>query len=388
MSFDRLPVITNMDRYAFLAEWFEPESFRIRKFILFYYPIDHSIALYDIDYKRQFLRRTNVENITPEDMFVGNTMKIFARHFKITDYGNDYTRKVMGINMQRTLGIIKPEALNQKGAIIRMLTKHGFKVSKLRMLHMTEDLVKKLYSHHKDSLSFPAVIAHMTSSPVIAMELLNDYGVSKLNELTGPSNPEIARTENPESIRACFGFDEMRNGFYCSPSQEDAEHELETFFGNDAPLSSTTTDTCVLVNTTCCVVKPHAVREGYLGDIINFIEKEGYMITAMQMFYLDHVHAEEFLEVYRGVLKEYPDIINEMTSGGCVAMEIMGPTKEETPQDFRNFVGPSDPEMARHLRPDTLRAQFGKTKVQNAVHVTDLPEDALLEVEYFFKILV
>jgi hypothetical protein len=37
-------------------------------------------------------------------------------------------------------------------------------------------------------------------------------------------------------------------------------------------------------------------------------------------------------------------------------------------------------ELARKLRPSTLRAKFGKTKVQNAVHCTDLPEDGLLEV--------
>ena len=37
-------------------------------------------------------------------------------------------------------------------------------------------------------------------------------------------------------------------------------------------------------------------------------------------------------------------------------------------------------EIARKLRPNTLRAQFGKTKVQNAIHCTDLPEDGLLEV--------
>jgi len=44
-------------------------------------------------------------------------------------------------------------------------------------------------------------------------------------------------------------------------------------------------------------------------------------------------------------------------------------------------------ELARHVRPNTIRALFGRTKAKNAIHCTDLPEDAELEVEYFFKIL-
>lgn len=43
-------------------------------------------------------------------------------------------------------------------------------------------------------------------------------------------------------------------------------------------------------------------------------------------------------------------------------------------------MGPIDPEVASHLRPDTLRAKYGVNRVENAVHCTDLPEDGLLEV--------
>jgi len=49
--------------------------------------------------------------------------------------------------------------------------------------------------------------------------------------------------------------------------------------------------------------------------------------------------------------------------------------------------GPHDPEMAKTVRPKSLRAVYGKDKGKNAVHCTDLPEDGILEVEYFFNIL-
>lgn len=44
-------------------------------------------------------------------------------------------------------------------------------------------------------------------------------------------------------------------------------------------------------------------------------------------------------------------------------------------------------DIAREIRPNTIRARFGVNTVKNAVHCTDLEEDCLLEVEYFFKIM-
>jgi nucleoside-diphosphate kinase len=45
-------------------------------------------------------------------------------------------------------------------------------------------------------------------------------------------------------------------------------------------------------------------------------------------------------------------------------------------------VGPHDPEIARTLRPNTIRARFGQDRIKNAVHCTDLPEDGPLEVSF------
>lgn len=73
-----------------------------------------------------------------------------------------------------------------------------------------------------------------------------------------------------------------------------------------------------------------------------------------------------------------------MTNGPCVALEV----RQNNPvQSLRELCGPHDPEMARTVRPKSIRAIYGKDKGKNAVHCTDLNEDALLEVEYFFNIL-
>lgn len=61
--------------------------------------------------------------------------------------------------------------------------------------------------------------------------------------------------------------------------------------------------------------------------------------------------------------------------------------REPVVEAFRQLVGPRDPELGRVLRPNTLRARFGVSRVRNAIHCTDLVEDGDLETTYFFNIL-
>ena len=76
-------------------------------------------------------------------------------------------------------------------------------------------------------------------------------------------------------------------------------------------------------------------------------------------------------------------MVEQMTTGPCIVMEIR---QENAVQSFRELCGPMDPEIAKNLRPNTIRANFGIDRCVNAVHCTDLPEDGLTECEYFFKI--
>jgi len=114
----------------------------------------------------------------------------------------------------------------------------------------------------------------------------------------------------------------------------------------------------------------------------------GFNITALEMFNLDNNNSEDFLEIYKGVVAEYKGMVEEFSSGPCVALEISGSgLQDDVHGQFREFVGPHDSEIARALRPRSVRAMFGANKVQNGIHCTDLPEDAPLEVQFFFEIL-
>ncbi|KAM7066422.1 nucleoside diphosphate kinase homolog 7 isoform 4-T4 [Acridotheres tristis] len=333
------------ERYAFIAEWYDPNASLFRRYELLYYPKDSSIEMYDVKNRRTFLRRTKYESLHLEDLYVGSKVTVFSRHLTIVDYGNLYTSHKLGSRKERK------EAAD-------------------------------FYADYRAKPFYHELLQLIMSGPILAMELLGDDAVSKWRAIVGPANPAETESDTLDSISESFGHCGLRDAAHGPDSVASAAKELELFFpssGGRGPVSS-----AKFTNCTCCIIKPHAVNEGLAGKIIKAILKEGFEISALQMFNMERTNVEEFYEIYKGVVPEYLEMVSELCSGPCIAMEIrqFDPSKV-----FRDFCGPSDPALARHLRPGTLRAVFGKDKIQNAVHCTDLPEDGLLEVQYFFKIL-
>ncbi|XP_063728461.1 nucleoside diphosphate kinase 7-like [Symsagittifera roscoffensis] len=284
----------------------------------------------------------------------------------------------------RTLAIIKPDATRFKGDILQAMSRDGFKVTQIQMCHLTKDQAGAFYAEHKGKPFFNNLVELMTSGCCIVMELMRPNAILRWRDLLGPTNTQQAQASAPNSIRARFGTDQTKNACHGSDSPESARRELEFFFPRDTSRSRAPANTARLSNSTLAVVKPQAVKDDQLAQIVKDIDGAGFNILALKSFNLEKSDCEEFLEVYKGVVNEYGDMVCEMSSGTCVALEI---DAQGDPAKFRAFVGPADPEIARHLRPQTLRAKYGKSKVQNAVHVTDLVDDAPLEVEYFFRIL-
>ncbi|XP_012584553.1 PREDICTED: nucleoside diphosphate kinase 7 isoform X2 [Condylura cristata] len=357
--------MNHSERFVFIVEWYDPNASLFRRYELLFYPGDGSVEMHDVKNHRTFLKRTKYDGISLEDLFIGNKVNVFSRQLVLIDYGDQYTARQLGSRKEKTLAVIKPDAISKVAEIIEIINKAGFTITKLKMMMLSSELIQ-----------------FISSGPIIVMEILKDDAICEWKRLLGPANSEVARVDAPGSIRALFGTDGIRNAAHGPDSFACAAREMELFFpssGVGGPAN-----TAKFTNCTCCIIKPHAISEGLLGKILMAIRDSGFEISAMQMFNMDRVNVEEFYEVYKGVVSEYNDMVTEMFSGPCVALEIQqnNPTKT-----FREFCGPADPEIARHLRPGTLRAIFGKTKIQNAVHCTDLPEDGVLEVQYFFKIL-
>lgn len=156
----------------------------------------------------------------------------------------------------------------------------------------------------------------MQSEVVTGMELVSEDAVAKFRDVLGPTNAQEAKQIAPRTLRAAFGSDSMRNAIHGSASEADFQKETSLFFGKQF------TPTAAFNNCSCCIIKPHIVQEGLAGQVIDMILQEGFEISSMQMFSLDKPTAEEFFEVYKGVLPEFVGMIEHMTSGPCIALEI------------------------------------------------------------------
>jgi nucleoside-diphosphate kinase len=115
----------------------------------------------------------------------------------------------------------------------------------------------------------------MQSDVVTGMELVQEDGVNRFRDLIGPTNSQDAKREAPNTLRALFGSDAMRNGIHGSASGTDFNRESELYF------SKSFGPTAAFNNCTCCIIKPHVVSEGNAGQLIDMILQEGFEISSM-----------------------------------------------------------------------------------------------------------
>ena len=148
------------------------------------------------------------------------------------------------------------------------------------------------------------------------MELVKDGAIKGWREFIGPTNTEKAKAEAPGSLRALFGTDGTKNAVHGSDSTTSSARECGFFFGGAMKT------TAVLNNCTLCIIKPHIVRDGLLGQVIDMILQAGFEISSCEMFYLNRPTIEEFYSVYKGVIPEYLPVIEHMSNGPTVVLEV------------------------------------------------------------------
>ena len=133
------------------------------------------------------------------------------------------------MNVERTLSIIKPDAVEAQkaGAIISRLEEEGFKVVAMKRIHLTRAQAEGFYAEHRGRGFFDELTTFMSRGPIVVMALERENAVVKYREVIGATDPAKAADG---TIRKRFGTNVGENAVHGSDKPETAIREIGYFF--------------------------------------------------------------------------------------------------------------------------------------------------------------
>lgn len=335
--------MVDADKYNFQVEHIEEASQTAKDFMLTVFQrkgAPNELSMVDLKSKRVFLKRGVYDQDGPlrlEELFVGGYVTICARRMKIVSYADSTTRGLFEKHCEQVYTVVGAPAYADIGALMSAAAEYGFTIKRVKTVAQSQ-------SRH----------------PAFCIELVANDALQGWSKV-------VEKSVCTASAAAAISAEPS------GPAAEKVFQSRET---------TATFNNCAL-----CIIRPHAVRDGVAGEVISTLLAAGLEISAMQSFSLLKAQAENFYEVYKTIIPSahYVSMVSELASGLCLAIEVRA-SADVVPM-MRELCGPYDVEIARHLRPETIRARLGRDNVHNVVHCTDLAEDGALECQYFFSIL-
>ena len=129
---------------------------------------------------------------------------------------------------------------------------------------------------------------------------------------------------------------------------------------------------------TLTILKPDCVKDNQIGKVIDQLLNEGFEICAMKMMKLTPETAGGFYEVHKGK-PFYDSLVAFMTENRVVPIVL---EKENAVTELRRVIGATDPAEAED---GTVRKLYAESKGRNVIHASDSPENAAIEISYFFS---
>ena len=283
---------TMAGRLGFIVDWLDPHAGIIFKYQLMFFTADSSIEMYDIKNRRIFLKKVVYPSVKEKDLYIGSTITVYSRQLKVVDFADEYTKNTITQTQQMAFVAVKPSALPNLGKIVNAMLKSDFVIAKMKMASIPAAAAQHMYGK---------AMPELTSAPVVGIAIVADNAIEKFKDLYGDGSM-------PNSIVSHFG-----DVCVASSSVESVAQEVETFFS--LPTASKLSDT------TLCLIKPSAME--YSGLILDDILGQ-FDIAGVSTFFLERPNAVEFYEVYKGVVPEFNSMVQELTSGPFVAVEVAG----------------------------------------------------------------
>ena len=303
------------------------------------------------------MKKCECGHLVPRLLRVGSRISIMARLFEIVSYSNELTKiECESSTGDTVLLVVPPKAYYQVGAVIRSFQQEeSILISQMRMLKFSID-----HANHVNS-----ALGHCYDSETLTTD------VTTVMQLDG--------IVNIEHIRAIVGTPEAQAGAIRMVSDRDLSQALLEFF---FACPKNFPQTAIMNFCSLLIVKPHVLHT-HTGEIIDTLLENDLEISAMESRILDPAFVEEFLDGYKLAWGGYfGESVLELCSDRSLVIQVRHANVVEK---LRELCGPIDPEIARAVSPNSLRARFGIDIVRNAVYCTDLEEDAISDCMKMFN---
>ncbi|KAJ3238716.1 Thioredoxin domain-containing protein 3 [Chytriomyces hyalinus] len=336
--------------------------------------------------------------------------------------------------LQKTLAVIKPEAMLRVDDIISRIVSRGYKIAKKDEFLLNVERAQELSLEFLETPLFEESVQSLMSAPVVCLMIKGENVIEGWTEMLGPSDPELARKTCPMSLRAQFGLTISSNGLHGSQTVDLAIQQLQSFFphylntnasrssifkspigslqasraGSKAQLVSSSMrmsfailehqrmgnaakaveedlrgwmeELPPIVERTLALIKPDAYPDKKQA-IVERIVEDGFSIIEQREIQFSLETAQEFYKEHAE--KEfYGKLTGWMSSAPIYALVL---EKTGGVQAWRNLAGPTSSEKAREENPPSIRALFGTDGSLNAVHGSDSTTSADREINLVFS---
>ncbi|KAI9216326.1 nucleoside diphosphate kinase [Blastocladiella britannica] len=400
-------------RLAFQVDHADPHSHSVKPYVLLYYPASRHVEMVDPNRpsRRSFLRRTPVPDLSVADLVLGAAVTICGRQLLVRDYADDATRAQLVRDVVQvrisvpdrymdSLADVLAAVARPIGAVVRGIRvvvdppPHIGMGRRCVVVHLVASpAVTRAALRHPRPDSAAAIIsasAHKEPAGASVNRGMGSGGGSggaaARRRRSTPSTPGAAPATPPVDIDAASdsvaAVASVRRAIAKWPGV--CMLDPPTM---DAMLASPRPDLTdrETAGSSLMLIKPHAVLNGHVPGILADLRAAGLQCADFQSHVLARADAHDFFQVYQGILPDYTRALDELTSGTVIAIRVTG--CQNIVPALRDVCGPYDPELACVISPRSLRAKYGSDKTQNAVHCTDVPDDAALECQFFFSLL-
>jgi len=336
---------------GFELEHVDPVSGQIKQIFLKFFLDDNTIEL--LTGVSTFLKRIYFPDVKFEDLYLGGTLTIYNRIMSIKAYANVATTRYM--EMRERHFVVRAHSLstNFLGEIYNLAKSCKMVLGRARTTYGPVDHAYSGLKAQRGDILLEVV--GLSGEATFADEIAKMGGGGPRERL---SVFEMPSSQVEELMKMCSACPEIPEG-------------------------------CTL-----CIIKPHVVKSRNVGGVLSSIIKAGFSVDGLFCIHLSQQMVEEMFDVYRTIYSNYSATLYHMSSGPCMAVMVSGGgggggrvDQIDTVERFRELAGPLHPELAKILRPDSLRGKFGTTDVLNGLHCTDLPGDGELECKFFFSTL-